>query len=219
MPHLLDGPRIAPAAGGAPHEVIVFLHGYGADGNDLISLAQEWSRALPHAAFISPNGPEPCAGAPFGFQWFPLSLRDPAEFWRGAKTAAAGLDAFIDQILAATELPPSRLALVGFSQGTMMALHVGLRRRKALGAIIGYSGLLPGAEHLKRQAASKPPVLLVHGAQDEVLPVQALFLASQALAEAEIPVQWHVSHGVGHGIDPEGLALGGDFLSRIFVGD
>lgn len=219
MQHPLDGPRLAPSAGGAPRELVVFLHGYGSDGNDLIALGQEWARVLPHAAFMAPNAPEPCAGAPFGYQWFPLSVRDPAEFWRGAKAAAPVLDAFIDQILAATDLPPSRLALVGFSQGTMLALHVGLRRRKALGAIVGYSGFLPGEEHLNRQAGSKPPVLLVHGARDEVIPVQALFLASQALAGAEIPVEWHVSPGLGHGIDPEGLALGGAFLSRVLATD
>lgn len=214
----LDGPRLAPRAGAAKR-LVVFLHGYGADGNDLIEIGRAWQQALPDAAFVSPHAPEPCGGAPMGRQWFQLTFRDPDERWRGVNAAAPVLNRFLDAELARHKLPPSALALVGFSQGTMMALHVGLRRETPPAAIVGYSGLfvLPpdaGPESVKAEITARPPVLLVHGDRDELIPVQALFHATQALAALEIPVEWHVSAGIGHGIDQEGLRQGGEFLAR-----
>lgn len=155
-----------------------------------------------------------------GRQWFPLTLRDPREFWRGVTYAAPGLEAFLDRELARHGLPASKLALVGFSQGAMMALHVGLRRAAAPAAILGYSGLLVledgrGPESLK-PAGSVPPVLLVHGDRDEVVPIEMFFFSKEALAGAEIPCQWHLSAGVGHGIDGGGLRHGGLFLAQSF---
>jgi len=157
-----------------------------------------------------------------GRQWFPLTLRDPAEVWRGVAYAAPGLDAFLDAELARHGLPASRLALVGFSQGTMMALHVGLRRKAAPAAIVGYSGLLAletgkGPESLKAAARSRPPILLVHGDRDDVLPVEMFFFTKEALAVAEVPCQWHLSQGLSHGIDEEGLRHGGLFLAQAFA--
>ena len=137
----LDGPRLAPRSGAA-RQLVVFLHGYGADGNDLIEIGRAWQQSLPHAAFVSPHAPEPCGQAPVGRQWFPLTFRDPNERWIGVNKAAPVLERFLDAELARHKLPPSALALVGFSQGTMMALHVGLRRAVAPAAIVGYSGLL-----------------------------------------------------------------------------
>ena len=125
---LLDGPRLPPAAGGAPRQLVVFLHGYGADGNDLIGLGREWAKLLPHAAFVSPHAPEPCAGAPMGRQWFNLTFREAGELVTGVKHAAPALEAFLDAELKRHNLGPRALALVGFSQGTMMALGVGLKR-------------------------------------------------------------------------------------------
>jgi phospholipase/carboxylesterase len=214
----LDGPRLAPRSGTA-RQLVVFLHGYGADGNDLINIGYEWQQYLPQAAFVSPNAPEPCGQAPVGRQWFPLTFRDPNERWLGVKKAAPGLQRFLDAELERHKLPPSALALVGFSQGTMMALHVGLRRVTAPAAIIGYSGLLvvPPEGDLKAFAAeikSRPPVLLVHGDQDELIPAQALFQATQGLAALGVSAEWHLSAGVGHGIDGEGLRHGGEFLAR-----
>ena len=124
----LDGPRIEPRAGGAAKELVVFLHGYGADGNDLIDIGRAWQGLLPQAAFVSPHAPEPCGQAPVGRQWFPLTFRDPNERWLGCQKAAPKLEGFLDAELKRRNLPASALALVGFSQGTMMALHVGLRR-------------------------------------------------------------------------------------------
>lgn len=210
----IDGPRLAPKSGEAPQKLVVFLHGYGADGNDLIGLGEAWAQLLPDALFVSPHAPEPCGGAPFGRQWFELTFRDPGERWRGVNKAAPVLNAFLDRELAAHGLGDTDLALVGFSQGTMMALHVGLRRSAAPGAILGYSGMLAGVEHLEAEKTTAPPVMLIHGDRDEVIPVQALLQAAQALGRAQIPVEWHVSEGIGHGIAPDGLELGARFVAR-----
>jgi phospholipase/carboxylesterase len=214
----IDGPRLAPR-GGVAKRLVVFLHGYGADGNDLIELGRAWQAMLPDTAFVSPHAPEPCGQAPMGRQWFSLTFRDPDERWTGVNKAAPVLNAFLDAELARHKLPPSAMALVGFSQGTMMALHVGLRRAAAPAAILGYSGMfiLPGdsqPEKVAGEIKSRPPVLLVHGDQDDLIPPQALFIGAQQLAALEIPVEWHLSSGVGHGIDGEGLRHGGEFLAR-----
>jgi phospholipase/carboxylesterase len=214
----LDGPRLEPRSGAA-RRLVVFLHGYGADGNDLIEIGRAWQQLLPDTAFVSPHAPEPCAGAPTGRQWFALTFRDPDERWSGVNAAAPTLNAFLDAELARRKLPPSALALVGFSQGTMMALHVGLRRPTPPAAIVGYSGLfvLPNnaaPDVVAGEIKARPPVLLIHGDQDELIPVQALFHATQALAALEVPTEWHISPGIGHGIDQEGLRHGGEFLAR-----
>jgi phospholipase/carboxylesterase len=214
----LDGPRLEPRAGAA-RQLVVFLHGYGADGNDLIDIGRAWQGLMPHAAFVSPHAPEPCGQAPVGRQWFPLTFRDPNERWTGVNKAAPVLERFLEAELTRRNLPPSALALVGFSQGTMMALHVGLRRAVPPLAIVGYSGLLVvppdvNAEKFAAEIRSRPPILLVHGDQDELIPAQALFQAASGLASLEVPVEWHLSAGIGHGIDQEGLRHGGEFLAR-----
>jgi phospholipase/carboxylesterase len=220
MAPALDGPRIEPKSGPAK-QLVVFLHGYGADGNDLIEIGRAWQQLLPNAAFVSPHAPEACGGAPMGRQWFNLTFRDPNERWTGVNAAAPCLNDFLDAELARRNLPPSALALVGFSQGTMMALHVGLRRASPPAAIVGYSGMLvlpPDVDPDKfpQEIRSKPPVLLVHGDRDDLIPAQALFHAAQGLAAFGVPVEWHLSAGIGHGIDPEGLRQGGEFLARSF---
>jgi phospholipase/carboxylesterase len=215
----LDGPRIEPRAGGAARQLVVFLHGYGADGNDLIEIGRAWQGAMPNAAFVSPHAPYQCGQSPMGREWFPLTDRAQNERWRGVCSAAPILDQFLDAELKRRNLPPSALALVGFSQGTMMALHVGLRRAVAPFAIVGYSGILvldPAAEpeSLEAEIRSRPPVLLIHGDSDELIPPQGLFLAANGLASLGVPVEWHLSPGIGHGIDQEGLRQGGEFIAR-----
>jgi phospholipase/carboxylesterase len=212
----ISGPSV-PAASGVARQLVILCHGYGADGNDLIGLAPYWQKLLPDAAFVAPNAPERC-DAGFGYQWFPISRLDPAELMRGVEGAAPVLNGFIDEQLALHGLDESRLALVGFSQGTIMSLHVGLRRPQPPAAIVGYSGAMAGPERLRAEIRARPPVLMVHGDADEMLPVSRMHQAVQALAEAEVAVQWHVSHGVGHGIDPEGLEIGGRFLRDAFAG-
>jgi len=208
--HDLDGPRIQPR--GAATALVVLLHGYGANGDDLIALGEVWRRQLPQAVFVAPNAPEEIPGMPGALQWFPLTFRDPGERWRGVVAARPGLDRFIDAELARHGLGDDRLVLVGFSQGTMLALHTGLRRRVTPAAIVGYSGLLAGPEHLG-EITVRPPVLLVHGAEDDLIPVDALHIAREQLAQAGVRVEWHVREGLGHGIDPVGQHLAGHFMA------
>lgn len=212
---LLDGPRIQPIE--TVTGLVVLLHGYGANGEDLIGLADAWRSILPGVVFVAPDAPEPLPGAgPGARQWFALTFQDPGELWRGVNLAGPRLDRFIDAELTRYRLPASRMALVGFSQGAMMALHVGLRRTDGPAAIIGYSGLIAGPEHLTSGIKSRPAVQLIHGELDDLIPVDALHMSREVLAAAEIPVEWHVRPGTGHGIDPTGLALGGNFLAFSF---
>jgi phospholipase/carboxylesterase len=217
---MIDGPRLQAKSGKA-RQLVVFLHGYGADGNDLIDIGKAWQDRLPDAAFVSPHAHQPCAGAPYGRQWFPLTFRVPNERWNGVQAARPVLDGFLDAELQRQGLTHRDLALVGFSQGTMMALHTGLRRKVAPSAIVGYSGVLVGPDGeaftvMRPEITSRPPVLLVHGDRDEVIPHQALGYSVAGLRELSVPVEFHLSHGIGHGIDGDGLRLGGDFLARSF---
>jgi phospholipase/carboxylesterase len=226
MTDLINGPRLDPKTNAAK-QLVVFLHGYGADGKDLIEIGRQWRSWLPDAAFVAPNAPEPCSMSAMGRQWFPLTNRRADEHegaderWVGVVKARPALDAFLDAELARHGLDESRLSLVGFSQGTMMALHTGLRRKRAPASIVGYSGVLIGPEHLDEAVArdvrgAPPPILLVHGDQDPVIPLEALFVSSEELAKAEIPNQWHLSIGIGHGIDNGGLRHGGLFIANGF---
>jgi len=210
----LSGPRLAPARGEATH-LVVLLHGYGADGNDLIGLAPHWQALLPTVAFAAPNAPARVPGSA-GHQWFPLTRMDPHELERGVEAAAPLLNQFLDEELARLKLAPGKLALAGFSQGTMMSLHVGLRRTVPPAAIIGFSGLL--ASPPPKAQAAMPPILLTHGDADSVIPAQAMLLAAMQLGAAGAQVQWHLAPGMGHGIDPAGMAMAGEFLNLAFTG-
>jgi phospholipase/carboxylesterase len=207
----LDGPRLLPRSGTAD-ALVVLLHGYGANGDDLIALADFWRDRLPGAVFIAPNAPEDIPGMPGALQWFPLTLRDPSEYWRGVVAARPAVDRFLDGELARYRVRPDRLVLVGFSQGTMMALHVGLRRTVAPAAIVGFSGLLAGAEHLA-EATAHPPILLIHGEADDLIPVDVIHIAREQLAAAGLVVEWHIRERLGHGIDPVGQAIAGHFIA------
>lgn len=207
----LDGPRLEPH-GITPTSLVVLLHGYGANGDDLIALGEGWRRGLPETVFVAPNAPESIPGMYGGLQWFALTMRDPSEYWRGVVSAQPAVDRFIDDELARYRLSADRLVLAGFSQGTMMALHVGLRRTAVPAGIVGYSGLLAGPEHLA-EITARPPVLLIHGEADDLIPVAALHIAREQLAENDLLVEWHVRPGVGHGIDPEGQMMAGHFIA------
>lgn len=226
----LKGPSAPPANGAPARRLIVLLHGYGADGNDLIGLAPTLAEAFPDAAIFAPDAPEPCEVMPFGRQWFSFTQADP-EMWRrkadslgsaleamgpGAAGAAPRLNRFLDDLLARHGLAPDALALVGFSQGTMMALQAGLRRPAPLAAIIGFSGALAGAAALPDEIASRPPVTLVHGEADPVVPFAAMAHASAALEAVGVPVQCHGRPGLEHGIDAEGLAWGVSALRTVW---
>src|ERR1700692_4647169 len=161
MPMSLSGRSRPPVAGGEQRRLVILLRGRGADGNDLIGLQQYWGRLVPEAEFVSPNAPFPCDMAPYGFQWFSVQDRTLEAVLAGVRAAAPMLDAFIDEELAKRGLAESDAALVGFSQGTMMSLYVGLRRAKPMAGILGYSGRLLAPELLAREVRSRPPVLLV----------------------------------------------------------
>jgi len=210
------GPVIDPENGNRPQQLVILCHGVGSDGNDLISLAPYFSKILPNARFIAPNAPEPFDMAPFGHQWFSLADITPEKRLSGVQKAAPVLDAFIDEQLASAGLQEKDMVLVGFSQGTMMALHVGLRRKRPLAGIIGYSGMLVGAHLLEKEMASKPPVLLVHGDADDVVPPESLDLAVKGLKQAGIAVEHLECKGLGHGLDDAAIRRGMEFLGKIF---
>jgi phospholipase/carboxylesterase len=211
----LDGPRLAPISGTA-RQLIVLLHGYGADGNDLIALGRTWQIRFPDAAFAAPNAPDPVtAGA--GYQWFALDRIDPMENERGAEAAGPALDAFLDAELKAQKLGPENLVLLGFSQGAMMALHAGLRRKVPPLGILAYSGLLAGRVPQPAPGGAYPPVFISHGDSDTVVPPQMMFMAVGALQQIGAQVDWHLARNTGHGIDPESLELGAQFLQAAFV--
>jgi phospholipase/carboxylesterase len=208
----LSGPSRLPLSGGKPRRLVILLHGLGADGNDLIGLQQYWGRLVPEAEFISPNAPFPCDMAPYGYQWFSAQDRSPLAALAGVRAAAPSIDAFIDDELATRGLEASDAALVGFSQGTMMSLFVGLRREKPLAGILGYSGRLIAPDLLTSELRSRPPVLLVHGTEDPLVPFESMATAEAALQQAGVPVETLACVGVPHSIDPEGLERGGSFL-------
>jgi phospholipase/carboxylesterase len=217
MTFQLSGPSRPPASGGKPGRLVVLLHGLGADGNDLIGLAPYWAPLLPEAEFLSPNAPFPCDMAPYGYQWFSSRDRSPPAVLAGVRAAAPILDAFLDEALAERGLDDGDLALVGFSQGTMMSLFVGLRRARPPAGILGYSGRLIAPELLANELHSRPPVLLVHGTEDPLVPFQSLAAADAALVAAGVPTQTLACPGIGHSIDENGLRRGGQFLKDALV--
>ena len=214
----LSGPSRPPASGGKPRRLVILLHGLGADGNDLIGLAPYWARLLPDAEFLSPNAPFPCDMAPHGYQWFSSQDRTPEAVLGGVRAAAPILDAFIDEALEQRGLGSGELALVGFSQGTMMSLFVGLRRAEPVAGIVGFSGRLLAPELLASELRSRPPILLVHGTEDPLVPYSSLAAAETTLKAAGVPVETVTSVGIGHSIDDQGLRRGGQFLKKVLSG-
>ena len=211
---MIDGPRIVPRST-APTSLVILLHGYGSNGDDLISLAPYWSPALPATVFVAPNAPEPCPGAPDGYQWRSLTIQGPDARAAGVERSAEILDSFIDAELARYGLTEAQLALVGFSQGTMMALQVGPRRRRPLAGIVGYSGNLTDEAGLADPTITRPPILLIHGDADPMIPIAAFHRSMAALTRNGFTVEGHVSPGLGHSIDMAGVQLGGAFLARV----
>jgi phospholipase/carboxylesterase len=213
----LSGPSRPPASGGKPSRLVILLHGLGADGNDLIGLAPNWAPLLPEAEFLSPNAPFPCDMVPYGYQWFSSQDRSPAAVLAGVRAAAPILDAFIDEALAERELGDGDLALVGFSQGTMMSLFVGLRRAQPAAGIVGFSGRLLAPELLANELRSRPRLLLVHGTEDPLVPYASLAAAETVLTSAGVPVETLTCPGIGHSIDQAGLRRGGHFLRDVLA--
>jgi phospholipase/carboxylesterase len=209
----LTGPHRDPRAGGTPTSLVVLLHGIGSDGADLIGLADLLAPGLPGAAFHAPNAPDRFSEAPFGFQWY---ARQPWES-RGERVAAVApvVDAFVDELASGYGLGPERCALVGFSQGCIVSLHVAPRRERALAGVVGFSGAMTTGDSLAAEVRSKTPFLLVHGEQDQVLGCEETTQAVARLAEVGVPVEAHILPGLGHSINQEGLSLALAFLQRV----
>lgn len=208
---------VKEAASGKATSLVVFLHGYGADGADLLGLADPLAPHLPDTLFLAPDAPEPCSGNPYGRQWFPIPWLDGSSetaAMQGLAQASDDLNVFLDERLAVAGLGADRLALVGFSQGSMMALQIGPRRPHPIAGIVAFSGRLLQPESLAREAISKPPVLLVHGDADPVVPFADMGVAGQALTAAGFETYGHVSKGTGHGIAPDGLSVALQFLVK-----
>lgn len=210
----LNGPEQLPASGAAAKQLVILIHGLGADGSDLIALAPHLAPVLPDAHFIAPDAPFPCDMAPYGRQWFSLQDRDPHVMLSGIRMAAPILDGFIDQQMERLGLEAPSVALVGFSQGTMMSLHVAPRRADPFAAVIGFSGALLAGEALPEETRSRPPVLLIHGDADDVVPVQATPSAAGHLQDAGFSVETLICPGVPHSIDPNGLRRAIEFLGK-----
>ena len=215
MTRVLNAGRRAPQSGDLK-SIVVFLHGYGANGADLLGLADPLVEHLPDTLFVAPDAPEDCAGAPMGFQWFPIPWIDGSseeEAERGMRAAVADLNAFLDALMVDEDVLPEQVVLFGFSQGTMMALHVAPRREDEMAGIVGFSGRLLSPETLEDEVVVRPPILLVHGDEDDVVPVQSLPEAAQALQSAGFTdVYAHIMKGTGHGIAPDGLSVALAFM-------
>jgi phospholipase/carboxylesterase len=207
-----------PAVSGTTRSVVVFLHGYGADGADLLGLADPLGPHMRDTVFIAPDAPEKCAGNPFGFQWFPIPWLDGSseeDMARGAAQSARDINAFLDQVLEQEGITPSQLVVFGFSQGTMMALQVLPRRAEPVAGIVAFSGRVLEPEIFADAVISRPPVLLVHGDQDEMVPMGHFHEAGEALERAGFTTYGHVMNGTGHGISPDGLSVAFSFMAQV----
>ena len=210
------------AAPGQAKHLVVLLHGYGADGDDLLGLSGPMGPHLPGTAFIAPDAPNPCSGNPFGREWFPIPWLDGSReeaARKGMEESIADLNAFLDARMEEEGVTPAETILLGFSQGTMMALHVGLRRVDPVAGIVGFSGALLGGPDLQAEIKSRPPVVLIHGDRDDVVPIQAMYHARDMLQSLGVPVTSHVSPGMMHGIANDGLQVAAAFLQRHMIGD
>lgn len=215
----LSGPMLAPANGQAPDSAVVLLHGYGSDGHDLIGLAPHWQGLLPGALFVSPHAPEPAAMTGFGHQWFAIDWSGDrlASRQTGVMQARPVLTEFLNDLWSQTGVTPERTLLVGFSQGAMMALHVGLslpEDQTPMG-IIGFSGALLPPDGFEGPGLARPPICLVHGDSDDVVNPQNSEDANRLLNQAGLDVHYHVSPGTAHGIAPDGLAIATEFIERV----
>lgn len=210
----LSGPFHPPASGNKPKQLVIFLHGLGADGRDLISLAPLFAESLIDAHFLSPNAPSACDMAPYGYQWFSLLSWNPSAMCQGANGVTPVLNEYIDAQLKILDLKDKDLALVGFSQGTMMAMHTAPRRPQPIAGIVGFSGALLGPELLEREIKSKPPVCLIHGVMDTVVPFTMMAQAEATLKRCGVRVESHTRPHLMHGIDPEGIEIAAKFLKE-----
>lgn len=213
VPHI-SGPAVQPRSGKDPKQLVILLHGWGADGPNLIDLAEPFSEVLPDAQFFSPNAPYVCEANPYGYQWFSLMDRQPQHMLEGVRGAADILNHFIDHLLEEFGLSNDKLALVGFSQGTMLALHVAMRRAPVIAGVVGFSGALIAPDVLSKEINARPPVALIHGEADDVVPYKSMQMAVEGLKGHGVTVEAHSRPFIGHSIDMEGLKVAAEFLKK-----
>ncbi len=211
----IKGPIRKPLSGKAPKQLAILLHGWGADGANLIDLADMFAPSLPDALFVAPNAPDQCEVNPFGYQWFSLMDRQPQHMLEGVRKAAEVVNQFIDEQTKALGIDGSNVILIGFSQGTMTALQVAMHRKPAILAVVGFSGSLIGPEIIPGTIQAKPPICLIHGEVDDVVPYAALKQATDALKNCGVAVESHPRPFLGHSIDMDGIKAGSEFLRRI----
>lgn len=211
---ILSGPVYKPRSGGKAKSAIIMLHGVGADGENLIGIAPFMSALFPDTVFLSPNAPYEFDMYPSGYQWFSLADRDPEVMLAGARNVEPVLNQYIDEVMAEYELPATKVALLGFSQGTMVSLFAALRRSDKIAGIAGFSGALLSPELLPAEVKSKPDICLIHGELDDVVPFAALAKAEYALKQNGFNVEAHSRPGLPHSIDPEGIEIAAHFLKN-----
>ena len=210
----LDVTTVEPLSKNKPKQAIILCHGYGGDGKDISALAINWQRFLPDAIFLCPDAPEVCSVSPQGFQWFDLSIEKEDVIFEKSLVAEEKLTLFLDQVLSQIQLEPKNLALVGFSQGCMMSLQVGLKNKKQIGCVIGYSGKVINQKHLSNNINSKPKVFLMHGENDTIVSPMHLLEAKEYLKNQGINVKTKMFKNCEHKISVEGSSLGLGFLKK-----
>jgi len=212
--YILDVTSISPLSKNKPRQVIVLCHGYGGDGKDISALAINWQRFLPDAIFLCPNAPEICSVNPQGYQWFDLASDEEDVILEKSLVAEKKLSIFLDQVFENFQLEPSNLALVGFSQGTMMGIQVGIKKKYKINCLIGYSGKVINQKHLSENINSKPKMFLMHGENDTIVPPTHLLEAKEYLKKNGINVKTKMFKNCEHRIPVEGSSLGLGFLKK-----
>ena len=212
--YILDVISVPPLSKNKPRHAIVLCHGYGGDGEDISSLAINWQRFLPDAIFLCPNAPEICTVNPQGYQWFDLTSEEEEVILEKSLMAEEKLNTFLDQVFDNFQLEPTNLALVGFSQGCMVSIQVGLKKKEQINCIIGYSGKVINQKHLSNNINSKPKIFLMHGENDTIVPPTHLLEAKEYLNKCGLKIKTKLFKNCDHKIPVEGSSLGLGFLKK-----
>ena len=212
--YILDVTSVTPLSKNKPRQGVILCHGYGGDGKDISSLAINWQRFLPDAIFLCPNAPEVCTVNPQGYQWFDLTSEKEEVILEKSLMAEEKLNTFLDQVFDNFQLEPTNLALVGFSQGCMMSIQVGLKKKEQINCIIGYSGKVINQKHLSNNINSKPKIFLMHGANDTIVPPTHLLEAKEYLNKCGLKIKIKLFKNCDHKIPVEGSSLGLGFLKK-----